>query len=108
MARARAAAETGRTEPAPLARERHDALEAAAIATDADAPVLKQPAPQVLLDFAHHEARQSAGLLRPLTELAPVLLERAVELRLFGLVALVAPRVCCVVPWDGLCHGWAP
>ncbi len=44
------------------------------------------------LDFAHDEVRQSTGVRRTLTELAPVRRDGAVEHRLLGLVTLVRAR----------------
>ena len=80
--------------------------EAAPLAPDAHAAVLEQAAPQVLLDLAHDEARQSAGLLGALAKRGPVRLDRPVEHRLFGAVALVAP-LGVVLRGSALSHGRA-
>ena len=100
-----APAEARGAETATLAAERDQPLEAAASASDAHAAVLEDPAAQVLLDLAHHEARQPAGLLGSLAERRPVRVDRAVEHRLFATVALVTAAVCRVVKRCALSHG---
>jgi hypothetical protein len=57
---------------------------AASVAVDANAAVLEQTAAQVLVDLAHHEARQSASRLGALLELARVRRDGTVEHRLLG------------------------
>jgi hypothetical protein len=123
-----AAAEARRAESSALAAERDEPLEpewtestkwtesrevygakrreAAPLAPDAHAAVLQAAAAQVLLDLAHDEARQSAGLLGALAKRGPVRLDRPVEHRLFGAVALVAP-LGVVVRESALSHGRA-
>ena len=64
-------------------------LEPTLLAGGAHAAVLEQTAAQVLVDLAHHEARQSASRLGALLELVPVRRDGAVEHRLLGTVALV-------------------
>ena len=68
-------------------------------------PCSRIPATQVLLDLAHHEARQPAGLLGSLAERRPVRVDRAVEHRFFAAVALVVRPVCRVVERCALSHG---
>jgi len=83
--------QAARAEPPALAGERHEALEPARAARDAQAALLETATPQVLLELPDHELRQPAVLLRLLPERWPVPLDRAVEHRLLGPVALV-PR----------------
>ncbi|GMV17830.1 MAG: hypothetical protein AMXMBFR56_60540 [Polyangiaceae bacterium] len=71
--------EAGGAESALFAGE-GDELGVAALATDQmQTPVLETPAAKVLLELLHHEARQSAVLLRALEERRPVLRHRLVE-----------------------------
>ncbi len=103
-----AATETRGAEPAALAAECHEVLEAAAVAADPYATVLEQAASQVLLDLAHDETRQSASLFRALAQLRPVRVDGAVEHRVPGAMPLVAPRLGGRVQGGMKGHGPAP
>ena len=82
--------------------------EAAAAFGDMHAAMLEQPASQEFLDLAHHETRQSDSLFRALAELRPVLVDGAVEHRLFGPVALVRATMRCAGQRSVLGHGRTP
>jgi len=96
--------QTGRAKSAVLARKSDQPLEAAPVTADTHAAVLEPAAPQVVLDLAHHEARQPADLFSPLAERRPVRLDGAVEHRLLRTVPLVA-AVGLVVRGRSLSHG---
>ena len=83
-------------------------LEAAAVAADMHAAMLKQPASQEFLNFAHHEPRQCASLFRALAGLRPVLVDGAAEHRLLGPAALVRAAVRRTVQRGVLGHGRTP
>ncbi len=93
-------------ESSPFAAESDEPLQAAPVARDAHAARFQAAAAQIVLDLAHHETRQPAGLLGALAKRGPVRLDRPVEHRLFGTVALVAP-LGVVVRESALSHGRA-
>jgi len=103
-----AAAEARGAKSTALARKSYEVLEAAAVAADPYAAMIEQSASQEFLDFAHHEPRQSASLFRALAELRPVLVDGAVEHRLFGPAALVRAAVRRTVQRGVLGHGRTP
>lgn len=71
--------EAGGAKSALFAAERHQLGVPALAADQMQTAVLETPAAQVLLELLHHEARQSAVLLRALEERRPVLRHRLVE-----------------------------
>jgi len=82
------------TKTTTLAAERYELRVAALLALQMQAATLQDAAVKTLLDFAHHEARQAARLLGPLTKAGPMLGHRLIEHRLLGLATAVAVSSC--------------
>ena len=79
-----ASSDARRTEPAALARERHNELLAALTAAQVHEPAVEQPTVEVRLELAHHEPRQPARLLGPLQKRGQMRAQHLVQHRLLG------------------------
>jgi hypothetical protein len=80
---------------------------AAAPAFQSSQPVLGNPATQVFLELAYHEAGKATCFFGPLAEFGPVLLHDLIEEALFGPTASIAIGTRCVdSPGSGNRGGW--